>query len=701
MAASLRFAALLLVVLSLSACRGCDDRSAQVAPSLSVTPVAVSFGTVKVGQSLALPVKLNADSRASVNLGAMRLVDVEPPGAAAAFAIIDAPEVVPQLGSETFRLAFTPTALQIYAAQLIIPSNDPERPEIKVTVSGEGATPKLVATPICETAADCQGSASLMPPSLDFGAEPLQRLNPHPVTKLPLVALVNEGAVELAITHLAIEGADAAAFTIQGNTALEDTLPDGTPALLLDGGEGLSVSIRFVPTKPQQESYAAELVVRSDDLLTPEVRIPLTGRRADNLPPTVCANIIRVTNGDGSPPFSYDSSMYWAPLIPPPMSGIYDFTQTRDVQPSSRATMVNPGNGPTEVRFSALSDPTDNSVCTFDPEDGRAGLTYLWEILEQPDGAGATQFGAGAEDDPTTSLFLSLASGSYRVRLTVTDALGASSSVELVFDAVIKEDLVVQLSWNGGMRAYEDVDLDLHLVRPSSTDGGTFSGVFSFFEEAPTGMTSGDINGVARLPAYFTAGRNFEWGDAGTSDDPRLNLDDFGTGPLVENISLNYPERDPRCATQRCDYQVLVHYFADARSHSGNANCEVTGAPGCRDGEACACPTGQRCVETSSMMNGDVCYRAPEFVVRIFVRGDPTPLREIPLDTDGLTLGAVCQMMHVAAIAWPSQAEIAAGLPDGGLPLPDVTLQAHPTTFFGARSGLRCQPNSNGWYVEN
>jgi len=40
---------------------------------------------------------------------------------------------------------------------------------------------------------------------------------------------------------------------------------------------------------------------------------------------------------------------------------------------------------------------------------------------------------------------------------------------------------------------------------------------------------------------------DFDWGETGTSDDPRLNLDDTGSGVLVENVSLNYPEHDPKC----------------------------------------------------------------------------------------------------------------------------------------------------------
>lgn len=709
---SLRLLIAAVLALALSGCRGCQDKSAQIDPSLSVAPVSVSYGKVKVGQSLTLPVRLTSESRASVTISGLRVVDLEPAGAAAAFTILSPPEGVTALQSETVQVQFTPTALQLYAAQLVIASDDPDRPEIKVTLAGEGSTGNLVATPMCDPASNCKGAATLMPPSLDFGDEPISRASPLPVTELPQVALVNEGEVEVAITHLAIEGDDADAFTMQGNTELEGSLPDGTPALLLGGGEGRSIAIRFVPTSAMQDVYAAELVIRSDDLVNPEIRIPLSGRRAENLPPVVCANVITVTNGDGSPPASYDTAEHWAPLIPAPMGMPYDFSNTRDVQPSSRSSQSQPGRGPTTVRFSANSNPTDTSTCTYDPEDARAGLTYLWEVIEQPAGGVPTQFSPSAAISANPTLQLSQATGTYRVRLTVEDALQATTQVELVFVAVLKEDLVVQLSWNGDNRAYDRVDLDLHVVRPSSTDGGTFSGAFSFFEEAPTGKTSGDINGVSRFTLQpQIVGANFEWGDAGVADDPRMNLDDNGTGELLENISLNYPERDPRCETDACDYKVLVHYFDDARNHASPATCTVGGA--CSDGEQCDCASGLRCVanDGATRTGPGSCYVAPEFTIRVFVRGDPTPIREIPVTADGLSIGAVCQMMYVADVRWPSRTEIAANqAADGGFPLPEVVVQGDDgagnitpvLASFGQRMGLKCQPNTTvnatPWY---
>jgi hypothetical protein len=305
--------------------------------------------------------------------------------------------------------------------------------------------------------------------------------------------------------------------------------------------------------------------------------------------------------------------------------------------------------------------------------------------------------------------------GAYTLELTVTDARMAATSVLIRFAVAIKQDLVAQLQWQG----FSGVDLDLHLVRPSAVDGGDpYTGAFSFFNAGAANKTSGDVNGFARRVRDTNqgAGFDFDWGQPGASDDPVLNLDDRGTGALIENVSLNFPEHDPLCATSSCTYRVMVHYFNDGRMHAAAPACVVDGGAGCLDGEPCSCAAESRCVAEGTSGSGK-CYPAPAPVVRLYFFGSPTPAAVVPLDTlvpaDALRLGAPCTMWHVADVAWPAATEIGS-LPDGGTPPPVVTvigadgtgrLSSPSFARFGVRQSggsLQCSPDSTqgaiDWY---
>lgn len=666
-------------VIGLFGCRGCDGGVNRIAPLIGVRPVSLDFGPVKAGTEEVLTLEISAQSKAALEVSGVTLAEGSAPGGAAAFEVLEVPTVIDSLSTHPMKVKFRPSALLAYEAVLHIASNDEEHPDVSVLLSGEGATPKLEVTPECRTDKKCTGSAVVDPPSIDFGPEPFVRLLPLPVTALPTVAIVNAGEVDLVVTRLAFEGLDAAAFSIEGNAAL----PAGGERL--GPSEGRNLSLEFKPTSEQQTSYQAELVIESDDQARPVVRVALTGTLRANLPPVVCANITRVVPGDGSAPVDFNTAQDWAPLLVPP-SGGYDFTTTRDIRPKS------------EVTFSALSDPLDETACTADPEDGRSGLAFEWKVLSAPSAAAGLTLGGATTSQATLrpKAGSGLPTGEYVVELSARDVQGHLTATTLKFVVALKEDLVVQLSWQG----FAAVDLDLHLVRPTSTAANDlFSGAFSFFEEAPTARTSGDLNGWSYLVQQNNAGFDFEWGATGTADDPRLNLDDTGTGQLLENISLNYPENDPRCASAPCSYKVLVHYFRDARASIPPA-CTVTGAAPCVDGSPCDCAAGTACVANSAPIGSaptgaGKCFVPPQPVVRIFFKGSATAAAEIPLPSEVLPLGAPCQLLYVADVVWPAKSVADAGV--GGAP--QVMVQSTPASPQVARYGFRqanstqCSPN--------
>ncbi|GMU61487.1 MAG: hypothetical protein AMXMBFR34_32500 [Myxococcaceae bacterium] len=670
----------------------CKQNVNTIPPSLGVTPAGVDFGQVKVNEAQVRTVTLAARTQTQVTISSVTLEGA----GRAAFTLGAAPTQVDPLGEASLQITFRPIALEASVATLVIASDDPDRPTTRVALAGEGAKPLLQVTPTCDM---CKGTVTVTPPAIDFGAEPKDRLVPIPETQLPTVVVVNAGPVALTVTKLAVEGTDAAAFTFMG------TLEPG--GRVLQANEGFNVPIRFTPTSEAQQSYSAQLVIESDDTDALQVSVALAGTLRPNLPPEVCANLVRVVPPpSGDAPRDYSSASEWDSLRMPPMGG-YDFTNRRDVRPGDLAI------------FSAQSPGDPSTSCSFDPEDGRTSLTWAWRLAMTP--RGAEGLGLSGAMTPQVQL-RPVVTGEYVLELTVGDVQGHTTTVPIRFAVAVKEDLVAQLQWTGAA----DVDLDVHLVRPSAAPSAApFSGAFDFFSHGPASKTSGDINGyaVTTQRAMPGAGFDFDWGQAGSSDDPRLNVDDTGAGALLENVSLNYPENDLACATASCRYKVLVHYFKDARNHAP-AGCVVTGDAGCLDGEACTCAAPQRCVADGAPiadagLGTGKCFPPPSPVVRLFFRGSRAPAAVIPLDTlvppDELFLGAPCQMLYVADVEWPAKSALGS-LPDGGTPPPVVEVKgadvngrvtAPVISRFGWRQtggSLQCSPDVTlggvQWYAE-
>jgi hypothetical protein len=330
-------------------------------------------------------------------------------------------------------------------------------------------------------------------------------------------------------------------------------------------------------------------------------------------------------------------------------------------------------------------------------------------VISQPPGSTAP-IGSATTATPTLAPVIT---GTYTVQFTATDAEGYSTSTTLTFDVVLKRDLVVQLSWNTPDGGYPGVDLDLHLIRPSSADAGDpFSGAFSYFNESPTGMTSGDINGKSKNQLNGNPGFNFAWGDQSIADAPTLDADDTGSGPLVENIALNYPENDPLCANQSCDYKVMVHYFQDHRIAGSPPQCTVSA--GCLDGDSCNCgDPATACVANTAdagqpATGSGLCYVAPTPEIRVYIKANPIPRAVIPLDTlappNPVPVGAPCEIWYVADVIWPSRAFVADAGPftDGGFPAQVIAWGADAgrvvsprLSRFGQRQpgGLACSPD--------
>lgn len=164
-------------------------------------------------------------------------------------------------------------------------------------------------------------------------------------------------------------------------------------------------------------------------------------------------------------------------------------------------------------------------------DDGEV-VSHRWEMTSIPPGSAAEP--PSPLDEPTTRFTPDIA-GEYRFRLTVVDDDGREGTCDLLVLAIAEEGLRIEVSWNGpddrscgAPRAScsdstgrcDPTDVDLHLLRPGSE--GWFDGDGDcYFRNCSDARLSG-------------------WGDRGSRDDPRLDIDDVcGFGP--ENINIREP----------------------------------------------------------------------------------------------------------------------------------------------------------------
>jgi hypothetical protein len=541
---------------------------------------------------------------------------------------------------------FSPVAAGDLQATLVIRSDDELKPEVRVELTGRGAYPRLELVVGCDTAALCEAMVSSAPPSIGFAPEPFVRLRAIDPATLPVLQLRSTGEVAAVVTGLTLEGTDRAAFSFVGNAAL----PDG--GLVLAPMQTASVPVQFRPTSDSQQAYVGEVKLSTDDPAALLVTVPLSGNLRPNFPPTVCANVSRVSP-IGAQPRDYDTPSAWAEVRD--ADGGVDLRMTRDVPPRA------------EVVLSALSSPSE-TFCTTDPEDGRLGLTWAWTLISTPSGSAAPTLNNA--NTPRATLRPS-ATGLYTAQLEVTDSQNNVGTTTVTFEVAVKNDLVVQLDWTGS----SGVDVDLHLVRPGAQP-------FAPFAQPDGGLVSGDMNGYSATSR--ADGGTFDWGFSGVFDDPRLNFDDTGSGALLENVSLNGPEGDSLCETGPCTYGVFVHGFRDGRTDAGVVSCAVDGGAGCLDGESCGCANGTVCVANNAPLGAAAvgagrCLNPVAPVVRVFLRGSATPALSVPL-----VLGAPCQMLHAADVTWPARGT------DAGV----VVTAGTAVTRYGVRSGgLQCAPD--------
>ncbi|MEZ4318084.1 MAG: choice-of-anchor D domain-containing protein [Myxococcota bacterium] len=378
-----------------------------------------------------------------------------------------------------------------------------------------------------------------------------------PLSDVQQVFVTNAGRARL---ELDVSVAGDGAFTVVGE------VPE-----IVGVDETLAIDVRFAPTSFLD--YTGELVLVSNDDLSPEVRIPLSGVGVDAPMPDIEISPLTLDFGtvtpgsnntqflllrnvgdaalslgsvrqEGSGAFVLQtdpSNDIVGPSSDVPVivayqpfgdlgdSGLLVFPSDDPDEPETSVVLLGNGGGSYEYPVAQIACPGTSAPPIWVELDGSASydpagflpLSYEWTLLSQPAGS---QESLTNLVSPSTDLFTDVA-GPYEVQLVVTNAVGTVSAPDrCTIDAIPADELHVELSWDTPA-----ADLDLHLAR---------NGADLFQPGDDCNFCNGSPN----------------WGVAGTDDNPRLDLDDQGGfGP--ENINI----REPAEST----YLVRVHYWEE------------------------------------------------------------------------------------------------------------------------------------------
>ncbi|HSA23771.1 MAG TPA: hypothetical protein P5076_20085, partial [Myxococcota bacterium] len=344
-------------------------------------------------------------------------------------------------------------------------------------------------------------------------------------------------------------------------------------ALRLGQGESQPVEVIYAPRSVRVDPDTGAVVPDTDALLIASndpdedpLRVPLEGRPAGNLPPSVGIRVIAATQLDGTPLAD--------PCAPAPSDSL---------------------------RFEALvSDPDGQTI---------QGSNLYWTVEQKPVGSFSEVVTNPDAFHPTFKADLT---GQYTVCLSARDPQGNRSLYDAAaactcaeaqaggdyqcpcvrFDAYPREDIRVELVWD-----LLGPDLDLHLLAPDATLQSDFcqptrdcrfnpqdpqdpgwvrtacvpSGAITACREpncdaTAAGCASGQDcydNGVDGPACFWRTcsgqdcywdGRHPDWGALGDAeDDPLLAIDCTG-GCRAENVNLNNPAQGI--------YTLLVNYYA-------------------------------------------------------------------------------------------------------------------------------------------
>lgn len=435
--------------------------------------------------------------------------------------------------------------------------------------------------------AACSGddgpSIRVLTPEIAVTPPALEAWTPQPLTLAPApgqepadVILGEYGTQELFISNAGRADLDVV-LSLEG----DEVFTLDSPGTTIDGDAVETFVVTFTPENFL--SYTGRLILTSNDEENPEIVVPLRGTGIDAPRPDIDLNTQTIDFGtvalgdegvdfdtllqnvgsaplrlgtitvDGSPAFRVEPIpepglslgageglplvVFYEPLQEDTGdNGVLIIPSDDPDEPETRVNLIGNGGGAFEYP-EAIIDPCPDTVeivgpqavrllggTSYDPQDFYP-LTYTWQTTRVPLGSATNVLQVRSElsqiDIPVD------VAGAYDVTLVVHNDLDTPSPVTLcTMNVIPADDIRVELSWSG-----PSADLDLHLLNGA---------------QAEMWSLDDDMH-------YCNLNDPPDWGESGSEDDPRLDIDDRGGfGP--ENINIGSPADG--------EYPIKVHYFS-------------------------------------------------------------------------------------------------------------------------------------------
>jgi len=222
------------------------------AAHITATPASLAFGAVRVNVGKVLPVVLK-------NTGSGNLSVANLHASAAQFVPVPSGSfnVAPN-ATRTVNVTFTPTAVQVFPALLVMTTNDPNHLNFSVPLNGSGGFPHMV-----------------VPGPLNFGGVAVC------LSHVLNATISNTGPVDLTLTQIAVSGAGFSKGA-------------GSTLVVPAGGTG-NIPVTFAPSTTG--SAAGTLSFHSDDPNTPTASVALQGLGTPEPPPAIAVNPAAINFG--------------------------------------------------------------------------------------------------------------------------------------------------------------------------------------------------------------------------------------------------------------------------------------------------------------------------------------------------------------------------------------------------------------------
>ena len=239
--------------------------SAELAPRprIEVTPAFLAFGQVEIGQGK--PLNLRITSAGTADLVLTASVTIDP--LSAPYSLAGQPpdgQVLPPTDSEEFQVILSPTQLgPVPNADVVIASNDPNLPEVRVPLTGQGIDTSIP-------------SIFVDPNPLAFG------LVPRGVNASRTVLVRNDGTAPLQIQMVRLNNDAGGRFTLPSPPL---------PSTMLAPMQQLSFGVEYFDNGVVM-TYNGVLEIQSNDPSQPVIMVPIT---ASTEPPPPALTDIAVT----------------------------------------------------------------------------------------------------------------------------------------------------------------------------------------------------------------------------------------------------------------------------------------------------------------------------------------------------------------------------------------------------------------------